>query len=338
MIVLFALGVSSAACSTTTAGPWSDTGTPVFLLAGQSNAEGAVNLAGLERVAAALPDGDNPLTAEQRDAARSAYQSALGESCETEDPVDSALADASIDALRAGSLDLSNLDESFTIEGAEIVAHRFDWIPGGEPLGNPVHDDDPAVPAWHRADPAPLGPGYGSVRPEDPLFGPELGMGLALARHLDEFSIVKVTMPGSALFEQWAPGEPLRAQLFTSTAGHLSERPDHDVSAFIWFQGFNDQFEEFSIRGYEDNMTSLIADVRAEYGADLPVVIVEARRPDDLPTLGEIADAQQKVAARVPNVALVESAGLSNCFHYDAVSQIVIGERVANALLEIAKR
>jgi hypothetical protein len=49
--------------------------------------------------------------------------------------------------------------------------------------------------------------------------------------------------------------------------------------------------------------------------------------------LERIVEAQQAVASRMDGVSSVESDGLTECFHYDAASQLVVGQRSAVAML-----
>lgn len=340
--VVFALAAASCsstapAASTSLAnGPSAVNETiPVFIIAGQSNAEGAAPLSGLEALADALPSGDKPLTTEERAATRSAFQAGIGAMCEDDHPTPASLADASINALVDSGLPIVDVDQGYTIPGSEIVGHRYHLTDGNEPLTIIEGEDSPDAAAWDRNDPAPLGAGYGFISDEATFYGPELGMGLELDRHLDQFGVVKVTMSGSTLFDHWSPDSEMRKELFIRTNDYLDTRPNHEVAAFVWFQGFSDQFEEFSIRDYDSNLNHLITDVREVYGEDMPVIVVEARRPEDLPTLSEIADAQQRVVEGLPNAALVPSSGLTTCFHYDSASQIVVGQRVAQAWLEL---
>lgn len=48
----------------------------------------------------------------------------------------------------------------------------------------------------------------------------------------------------------------------------------HEIAGFVWFQGFNDQFNEHFRNNYKDNMIAFIKDVRSEYKSpQLPFVI-----------------------------------------------------------------
>ena len=101
------------------------------------------------------------------------------------------------------------------------------------------------------------------------------------------------------------------------------------VAGLIWFQGFNDQFDDAATEAYASNLIQLIREFRMTYG-EVPVVIMPARRVGGLT---RIADAQHSAANTLDGVALVESDGLSECFHYDSTSQLVIGQRSGDAMI-----
>jgi hypothetical protein len=61
----------------------------------------------------------------------------------------------------------------------------------------------------------------------------------------------------------------------------------------------------------------------------VPTVIVKARNGGNL---GPIQEAQDAVAAALNGVVTVETSDTSECFHYDSGAQIVIGERIADAM------
>jgi len=92
---------------------------------------------------------------------------------------------------------------------------------------------------------------------------------------------------------------------------------------------------------YQANLTDLITDVRATYGADIPFVIGQLSdgqaRTDGLPDyLMIVQDAQAAVAAASPLNFLVET----NCFslydqdpsHFDADGQFALGQAFASKL------
>ena len=309
--------------------------TPLFVIAGQSNAEGNVRLSGLEAVRAALPDHDEPLTDDERVTARAGYREGIGDWCNPAEDYSDAAADGAIDALRAGGLNLSGVSADTTITGGMMAAYRYAFQEANTALGAPYESTESSPPAAHTTQIAPLGPGFGVWDNEETdvlFYGPELGFGLHVEQNamLEAFDVVKVAMGGSSLYEHWAPSGPMRQKLYEQTDFFLAQRPDARPAALIWFQGFNDQFEDAAIADYAENLERLITDFRAAYGA-VPVVIVEARRSGGLV---EIAEAQQRVASTMDDVAIVSSDGMSECFHYDAASQLVIGQRIAQALAD----
>ena len=309
---------------------------PIFVLAGQSNAEGNARLGGLIGIRDALPNHDGPLTSRERTQLRAAYRLGTGDWCNPAEDYSDEAADASIDALRASGLDLSAVSEDYTINGASMAAYRWRFQEASEPLGPPYQHAVGDPHTGHTTVNQPLGPGFGVWDDDDAeifFYGPELGFGLRLAQSsaLEEYSMVKVAMGGSSLSAHWAPNGTLRRELYKRTNDHLSTLPESYVAGLIWFQGFNDQFDESATEAYEDNLTQLIREFRTTYG-EVPVVIVQARKVGGLSL---IADAQHTVANTLDSVALVESDGLSECFHYDAASQLIIGQRGADAMVKL---
>ncbi|HIE71553.1 MAG TPA: hypothetical protein EYP98_16045, partial [Planctomycetes bacterium] len=48
----------------------------------------------------------------------------------------------------------------------------------------------------------------------------------------------------------------------------------YELSGFVWFQGWNDQYAPTSVADYKDNMIAFIKDVRKEYKTPkMPFVI-----------------------------------------------------------------
>ena len=88
---------------------------PIFVLAGQSNAEGNVRL---EAIRDALPSHEEPLNSMERAQLRAAYLVGTGDWCNPAEDYSDDAADAAIDALRASGLDLSAVSD-----GAKIVTH-----------------------------------------------------------------------------------------------------------------------------------------------------------------------------------------------------------------------
>ena len=313
-----------------------DVSIPLFIVAGQSNAEGNVRLTGLTALQEALPSHNDPLSTTERNALREAYRIGIGDWCNPDEDYSDEMADAAIDSFRDLSLDISAVSASYTIDGGQMIAHRWFHQDASESLGEPYENPDPNAHLAHLNQLAPMSVGFGlwdSEETEVLFYGPELGFALRMHQNeaLTNFYMMKVAMGGSSLIEHWAPEGPMRQKLYEKTDAFLAEN-DAYVAGFIWFQGYNDQFEESHRIAYKDNLSQLVSDFRATYGLHLPVVVIQARKVHDLTI---IADAQATFVAETENTVLVESDGITNCFHYDSVSQLVIGDRTANAILPL---
>ena len=269
---------------------------------------------------------------------REAYRAGIGDWCNPAEDYSDEMADASIDAFRALDLDISAVSPSYTIAGAEMIAYRWFHQEASEALGAPYENPDPNAHPAHKTMLSPMGVGFGlwdSEETEVLFYGPELGFALRLQQEsaLENFYMMKVAMGGSSLYEHWAPDGPMRQKLYEKTDDFLANN-DAYVAGLIWFQGYNDQFEENFRAAYTDNLQTLISDFRQSYGSDLPVVVVQARKVNDLSL---IAESQAQVVAETSNAALVDSDGLTNCFHYDSFSQLIIGDRSASAMLPLLR-
>jgi hypothetical protein len=333
-LTLLALG----ACETTPEGLSGNGGDiPLFVVAGQSNAEGNVRVSGIEALRAALPTHSNALSESERSAARAAFKEGVGDWCNPGEDYSDAAADASIDALRAGGLDLSPISNDYTLPNTHMAAHRWRFQEDNAKLDEPYENPDSGAHLAHTNGIAPFGVGFGVWDDEETqvmFYGPELGFGMHIAQTegLQTFELVKIAMGGSSLYGHWAPNGSLREQLYAKTNAYLTERPETSVAGLLWFQGFNDQFEDKGVNNYADNLTRLIQDFRDTYGASLPVVVVQARKVGDLAL---IAEAQESVSKQMEGVGLAESEGLTECFHYDAASQLVVGQRSGVEMLRL---
>jgi len=102
----------------------------LFLVAGQSNAEGNVFLSGLRKLAAALPKGTTaPLTAAQRAAARDAVKDSQGGGGCTPDDYRESAADAVIDGLVASTFDWQAIDSDYALPAVGMASFNFAHAP-----------------------------------------------------------------------------------------------------------------------------------------------------------------------------------------------------------------
>ena len=151
-----------------------------------------------------------------------------------------------------------------------------------------------------------LGVGYGGASDK---IGPEYGFGLSIAEQVDgPILLIKTSWGGKSLNYNFRPpsagpyelnekqqasdkaeqikkdvslnyrmmNDAIREVLDNLEENHPDYDPDagHEIAGFVWFQGFNDQFDPKFRENYKDNMIAFIKDVRKEYDVpNMPFVI-----------------------------------------------------------------
>lgn len=332
----------------------------LFVIAGQSNAEGNVFLSGLSELQQAIPQTSTTLSAQERDVARTAIKKTLGASCEIEpecvtnpqdcpdNPFGLSSADAVIDGLRTSQIDWRAINGIYQHKTVKLIAanYAFNTVGVLSTDGSELDNENctaspsntslegPFLDRYTTRQRNALAPGFGAETENGELsYGPELGFGMQIAKSVSNAIILKVSMGGSSLNDHWRKSGTLYAALIEETKKALAEN-NAELGGFIWFQGFNDQFEDAYCQPiaslYENNLRQLLANVRTDLSSpSLPVVIVEARNGGELPI---IQSAQNAVVDSDANAKLVVSKDLSDCFHYDSGSQLLIGERIGTAM------
>ena len=176
------------------------------------------------------------------------------------------------------------------------------------------------------------------------VFGPELMFGHVLDDvHNEPFSIIKVAAGGSEIKDHWSKetgsfwGELVKQIKAIDTE-------TEEWKAIVWFQGENDGFDESNAEGYLDELTDFIANVRQEMHdldtttfpqpTDIPVIIVGMGcwPMRDIEFGSIVAQAQRDFVEAAANAVLVKTDDLSCFYHFDDASQLVIGDRIAEAL------
>ncbi|MHC4878885.1 MAG: sialate O-acetylesterase [Planctomycetota bacterium] len=126
-----------------------------------------------------------------------------------------------------------------------------------------------------------------------------------------------------------------------------------ELTGFVWFQGWNDMFNDTARAEYEQNLVNLIHDVRDEFDTPhLPVVIGELGNggPDANSSMQTIRDAQRAAAKRdesrgtvlfVPTAQFArpaaESPNVTHGHHWfgNAESYFLIGDALGKAMLKL---
>lgn len=146
-----------------------------------------------------------------------------------------------------------------------------------------------------------LQPGLGArgdaAKPGDKI-GPEYAFGYFMGEALEEqVLLIKVAEGGTSLHQNWRPpsagplpntkpeevGDMYRA-LVANTHDTLrdlkklfpayDEKAGYEIAGLVWFQGYNDMFDETARKDYGKNLVMLINDLRKEFKAPGMKVVV----------------------------------------------------------------
>ncbi|MEC7566589.1 MAG: sialate O-acetylesterase [Planctomycetota bacterium] len=129
---------------------------------------------------------------------------------------------------------------------------------------------------------------------------------------------------------------------------HLNKR--YELRGFVWFQGWNDMYDEDARSQYEQNLVNLIGDVRREFEVpDLPVVIGELGNggEDVSDNMKSIRNAQKTAAEKTHHAYFVkttqfarpkeQSPNVGHGHHWfgNAESYFLIGDALGKKMLEL---
>lgn len=199
--------------------------------------------------------------------------------------------------------------------------------------------------------------------------GPEFQFGHVVGDASDsQVLLIKTAWGGKSLFQDFRPpssgGEvgPYYKQMIAEVREGLAKIKDdfpaydemgYNIAGFVWFQGWNDMYDEKARAEYEQNLVNLIKDVRTEFKKPkLPVVIGEIGNggPKADPNMLAIRTAQANAAARAEfkgTVAFVktsqfarpatESPNVGHGHHWfgNAESYFLIGDALGRAIAEL---
>lgn len=166
-------------------------------------------------------------------------------------------------------------------------------------------------------------------------FGSEVSFAGAISQATstpNPIAIIKVSRGGTNLRSDWSPTgfmyTALLAQVDTALLELNNNGDTGTIRGMIWHQGESDTGDAAN---YQVNLEELIANVRSEFGNDqLGFVIGELAQEKPQ----SFRDLQSDIAANNAGVGFANSAGLTTTdgTHFDAASQVVLGERFAQAM------
>ncbi|TWU45272.1 hypothetical protein Q31b_04430 [Novipirellula aureliae] len=201
----------------------------------------------------------------------------------------------------------------------------------------------------------PLAPGF-SIPPKykggfpSPTFGPEIGFANAIlqAAPHQKIALIKGSKGGTSLRVDWNPGESGKPETqgecyrnFCETIRLATEdlkRQNHDfhIQGLLWHQGEADK--NSNPETYQERFHVLVDRIKKEVGVDdLPVVVGEVF---DNGKRDKVRTALQAIGNSGPPFGFVSSQGTKTWdegTHFDAASQLLLGQRYADAVLRLKK-
>ena len=196
---------------------------------------------------------------------------------------------------------------------------------------------------------------------ETSQFGPEITLGRRLADFWSvesgtRVAIIKYANGGTSLNIDWMAGGTVTTNLdgkeyitFQQTvsqglAALAVKYPAAvlDLQGMVWMQGESDAVNSYGNQ-YQTNLTKFIADVRANYGAELPFIAGRLSTnqtslndtPAEATQFNLVRNAQTAVAATIPRVSLINTDGYGmngDNLHFNASGQQALGNDSATAL------
>jgi hypothetical protein len=193
----------------------------------------------------------------------------------------------------------------------------------------------------------PLQNGYGN---RTDGFGPELSFGAKIHEMYpnDEICIVKFAIGGTNLGYQWNPTyknnadslyKRLTERVNAAMNNLIASGKNPTVAGMCWMQGENDSTVPAYAAAYSDNLTNLVLSARADFlnASNMRFVVGRITNMTVPPGWASqyncnlVRDAQQTIAARVPNSAAFNTDDLQWAIygHYGTQGQIDLGLRYA---------
>ena len=153
--------------------------------------------------------------------------------------------------------------------------------------------------------------------------GPELQFGHVIGNHSnDPVLLIKTAWGGKSLNTDFRPPSaggnvgPYYEKMIEEVRDALATLGDRKyvIAGFVWFQGWNDMFNDQALDQYENNLVHLATDIRREFKSPrLPVVIGELGNggPKAGNNMLAIRAAQKNAANRIDNAIFVSTTAFA---------------------------
>lgn len=226
---------------------------------------------------------------------------------------------------------------------------RFDYICSFGARGTGGPPEPHASAGW-----VPLLPSPKHASTPGTHFGPEIGFGHALAAAWPDRSvaIIKNGRGATSLAEDWDPvavsGPRLYAQMLAQVRARTADLSGAGMAprmrAFVWCQGEADSTRREWAEAYAANLDRFIRHVRRDFAdPTLPVIVVltgDGRKNEKMRYAEVVRDAQRSWIEGDRHASLVtaDDLDLIDVVHFDARSQVEIGERIARACLRLLEQ
>ncbi len=149
--------------------------------------------------------------------------------------------------------------------------------------------------------------------------------------------LLVVNARGGTNISSWAKGND-KTKYYSEAVRRAKQAMEHgELKAILWHQGGADSSDE-NIKKYMPKLSALVSDLRSDLGEDIFFVAGELGRWK-IPRSTNFNAMMQGMTEQIPNTALVSS---EDCVsraddsdpHFDRDSQIIMGQRYADKVLE----
>jgi len=178
-------------------------------------------------------------------------------------------------------------------------------------------------------------------------FGPEIAFGSTVADALPShnLALIKSYYGGTNLSNHWNPPSGFAYTIFKDTVSaalaDLTTAGDtYTITGMLWTQGESDANGTRTTAQYQADLNELIADVRNNYGEDLPFFIsrlADTQTHVSMTTKADIRLAQENVASSDANAFLIDTDGFSvgDTLHFNTTGQVQLGTAFAQSYLAV---
>ncbi|KAI3448132.1 hypothetical protein Pfo_004797 [Paulownia fortunei] len=163
--------------------------------------------------------------------------------------------------------------------------------------------------------------------------GPGMSFANAVKERVGVIGLVPCAVGGTSI-KEWARGTHLYENMVKRAKAAVQGGGGGEIKALLWYQGESDTSSQEDADSYEENMETLIHNVRADLDLpSLPVIQVAIASGDEN-YLEKIRETQKGI--ELPNVVCVDAKGLElkeDNLHLTTEAQVQLGRTLAQSYL-----